>query len=169
MLLDAGTGAGGATVGIMNAPVANIVALKEVPNPHDGEVRQVLEKIIGSNPKVVFYVFNTIATEGIPADDGTSGRWNLLGEDNSDYTRIISTVYIPASTILDLDSLPTGVTKTKPTDPLDTIALDASIEQTYLLNRQEVGLTVISPTQFTLDKSLHLGSYLELQTREQGI
>jgi len=56
------------------ASVVDVIALKDIKQPIDGEIRQITGKL----PYIVFYVFNQDATEGIEPNDGTVGRWNLL-------------------------------------------------------------------------------------------
>jgi len=59
---------------LLKTPVADLTALKALVNPLDGEVRQITSEL----PSVVFYTFNTAATTGETADDGTTGFWNIL-------------------------------------------------------------------------------------------
>lgn len=57
--------------GLLKEPVDDIAELKAISTPVDGEMRQIVNEL----PKVVHYVFNSSATEGITPDDNTTGKW----------------------------------------------------------------------------------------------
>ena len=57
--------------GLLKTPVADLTELKAISSPKNGEMRQIISEL----PKVVHYVFDTNATQGIDADDGTAGKW----------------------------------------------------------------------------------------------
>jgi len=67
-------GSAGSVYALLKAPVADTTELKAIEAPEDGEVRQLTDLL----PNTTFYIFNTSATTGIPADDGTTGNWNIL-------------------------------------------------------------------------------------------
>lgn len=80
--LSSGTSA---TTGIHGEPVANLAALTALTGMINGETRQDLSAVIGADPKVELYVYNTGATVGIEPDDtvADTGRWNLLSSETS--------------------------------------------------------------------------------------
>ena len=67
-------GGAGGNLSLLKAPLADVAELKEVESPEHGETRQLYSFL----PSIVFYVFNSNATQGESANDGTVGYWNKL-------------------------------------------------------------------------------------------
>jgi hypothetical protein len=67
-------GGGGGNFSLLKAPQVDLTAIKAIEAPENGEMRQDLSKL----PLLYYYCFNTGATTGEEADDGTTGRWNLF-------------------------------------------------------------------------------------------
>lgn len=68
-----GDGTGGSSNIVLKGPVQDIPELQQVGGPVDTETRQILDEL----PNIVKYTFNTLATSGLPANDGTPGFWNV--------------------------------------------------------------------------------------------
>ena len=91
-------GSGGSLISKLKDPIADITELKAIEAPENGEVRQELSYL----PKVVLWAFNTTATTGTGADDGTTGFWNKIEAEstreldtaNADFTAEPNTDYI---------------------------------------------------------------------------
>ena len=158
MLVTNGCDLQGDTSRIILGKVPDLNALIGKPQPRDGELVQVLMPIVGGEPKVVLYVFNTMATEGVMPSDGTAGRWNLVHDVVIQKpVRIIFGSYLPSGTIFDLNSLPVDATNVFG----NSLTLD-NTKQLYMLNDLEVGFTALGASTFKLAKSVHQHSKLEL-------
>jgi len=148
----------GITKSLLKEPKVTVSGITSIVSPEDGEVRQVTSVL----PVIRHYVFNTSAINGLSADDGTVGKWNILSDTKvSDYTKIVFDSHYGKDTTFDLSTVSNI---TEPADLSNKIALNAGAKQSFKLNNIDVDITIISSTEFTLHNPVYTGATLELET-----
>ena len=119
-------GGAGGNLSLLKAPLVDIAELQDVESPENGEARQLTDYL----PSIVFYVFNSDATQGEAPNDGTVGFWNKLESSGkleeeiktADFTTEIEKQYL-------VDSSANAITVTIPDVTDDTKFKSLSIQK----------------------------------------